>query len=79
MGRRSPNVDRIKRSINRSAVTGLLILYSMFMTLDVADDYLAWLKVGGSELFFNPEDDDVLRVFSIVAQIIAETQVRHHP
>ena len=35
-----------------------------------------WLKVGGSDLFFNPQNHIVTSSMGIIAQVMVETQVR---
>lgn len=39
------------------------------------NDYFGWLEVGGSDFFFDPEDNVVTCPVGIVAKIVIETQV----
>lgn len=38
------------------------------------NEYFGWLEIGGSDLFFNPENKVVICPAGIVAQVVIEAQ-----
>lgn len=43
------------------------------------NDYLGWLEFGGSDLFFNPQDDVVACPVRIVTQVVIEAHMGDRP